>query len=64
MRRLGFLGLGDPNTISLGYLAAQAQRFLRVAWWMWFFPGVALISLVIGLNLLADALTDRIRAGR
>lgn len=61
---LGFLGLGDPNAISLGYLAAQAQRFLRVAWWMWFFPGVALLSLVIGLNLLADALTDRIRAGR
>lgn len=61
---LGFLGLGDPNAISLGYLAAQAQRFLRVAWWMWLFPGVALISLVIGLNLLADALTDRIRAGR
>lgn len=61
---LGFLGLGDPNAISLGYLAAQAQRFLRVAWWMWFFPGVALISLVIGLNLLADALTDRIRTGR
>ena len=61
---LSFLGLGDPNAISLGYLAAQAQRFLRVAWWMWFFPGLALVSLVIGLNLLADAVTDRMRAGR
>lgn len=61
---LGFLGLGDPNSISLGYLAAQAQRFLRVAWWMWFFPGLALISLVIGLNLFADALTEWIRSGR
>jgi peptide/nickel transport system permease protein len=61
---LGFLGLSDPNAISLGYLASQAQRFLRVAWWMWFFPGVALITLVIGLNLMADALTDRIRSGR
>ncbi|MEK6720776.1 MAG: ABC transporter permease [Chloroflexota bacterium] len=60
---LGFLGLGDPNAISLGYLAAQAQRFLRIAWWMWFFPGVALIGLVIGLNLLADGLSDRIRSG-
>ncbi len=58
---LGFLGLSDPNAISLGYLASQAQRFLRVAWWMWFFPGVALITLVIGLNLMADAVTDRIR---
>lgn len=61
---LGFLGLSDPNAISLGYLASQAQRFLRVAWWMWLFPGVALITLVIGLNLLADAVTDRIRSGR
>ncbi len=61
---LGFLGLSDPNAISLGYLASQAQRFLRVAWWMWFFPGMALITLVIGLNLMADALTDRIRSGR
>ncbi len=60
---LGFLGLSDPNSISLGYLASQAQRFLRIAWWMWFFPGVALITLVIGLNLTADAVTDRIRTG-
>lgn len=60
---LGFLGLSDPNAVSLGYLASQAQRFLRVAWWMWLFPGVALVALVIGLNLVADAVTDRIRAG-
>ncbi len=58
---LGFLGLSDPNAISLGYLAGQAQRFLRVAWWMWFFPGVALIAIVIGFNLVGDALNDRIR---
>ncbi|MBA2757797.1 MAG: ABC transporter permease [Chloroflexi bacterium] len=58
---LGFLGLSDPNAISLGYLAAQAQRFLRVAWWMWFFPGVALITIVIGFNLVGDAINDRMR---
>lgn len=55
---LGFLGLGDPNAISLGYLAGQAQGFLRIAWWLWFFPGAALILVVIGLNLLADAIND------
>ncbi len=55
---LGFLGLGDPNAISLGYLASQAQGFLRVAWWLWFFPGAALILVVIGLNLVADAIND------
>ena len=58
---LGFLGLSDPNVVSLGSLAGQAQRFLRVAWWMWFFPGIALITLVVGLNLIGDALDDRIR---
>jgi peptide/nickel transport system permease protein len=55
---IGFLGLGDPNAISLGYLAGQAQRFLRVAWWLSFFPGAVLVAIVLGFNLLGDALTD------
>ena len=57
---LGFLGLGDPNAISWGYLAGQAQRFLRVAWWLSFFPGLAIAAAVLGMNLLGDAITDRI----
>jgi peptide/nickel transport system permease protein len=60
---LGFLGLGDPNTISWGYLAGQAQRFLRTAWWLSFFPGVAIVVAVLGLNLVVDALNDTL-AGR
>lgn len=55
---LGFLGLGDPNTISWGYLAGQAQRFLRVAWWLSLFPGLALIAAVLAFNLLSDGLND------
>lgn len=55
---LGFLGLGDPNAISWGYLAGQAQRFLRVAWWLSVFPGAAIVAAVLGMNLLGDALTD------
>ncbi len=54
---LGFLGLSDPNAVSWGYLANQAQRFLRIAWWMWLFPGAAIMIAVLGLNLLGDALT-------
>ena len=61
---LGFLGLGDPDVMSWGYLAAQAQQFLRVGWWMWFFPGVALIVAVLGFNLLGDALTDSLGGRR
>ena len=53
---LGFLGLGDPNVMSWGAMAAQAQGFLRVAWWLVLFPGLAITVAVIGVNLLADAL--------
>jgi peptide/nickel transport system permease protein len=55
---LGFIGLGDPRAMSLGYLASNAQRFLRVAWWMAVFPGAAIALAVLALNLLGDALGD------
>lgn len=55
---LGFLGLGDPNVVSLGYLASQGQDFLRAAWWVAVFPGAAILAAVLGLNLLGDAVTD------
>ncbi len=55
---LSFLGLGDPDVVSLGYLANNAQRFLRVAWWMAVFPGAAIALAVLGLNLLGDGLND------
>lgn len=60
---LGFLGLGDPNVMSLGRLASEGQRFLRVAWWLSVFPGLAVVMAVLGLNLLADALTRTLREG-
>lgn len=55
---LGFLGLGDPDAISWGMMAAQAQGFLRVAWWLALFPGLAMTLTVLGVNLLADALSS------
>lgn len=51
---LAFLGLGDPTDPSLGVLANNAQQFLRLAWWMSFFPGVAIVTAVLGMNLLSD----------
>lgn len=54
---LGFLGLGDPSALSWGVLAGQAQSYLRVAWWLPFFPGLAITLAVLGVNLLADALS-------
>jgi peptide/nickel transport system permease protein len=55
---LSFLGLGDPELISWGFLLNNAQGFLQTAWWMAVFPGLAIVAAVLGLNLLADALTD------
>lgn len=54
---LGFLGLGDPNTMSWGLLAGSAQPYLRLAWWLPFFPGLAILLAVLGFNLLGDAIT-------
>jgi peptide/nickel transport system permease protein len=55
---LSFIGLGDPHRMSWGYLANNAQRFLRVAWWVALFPGAAIALAILGLNLLGDALND------
>ena len=55
---LSFIGLGDPARMSWGYLANNAQRFLRVAWWVALFPGAAIALAVLGLNLLGDALSE------
>ena len=60
---LGFLGLGDPNAVSWGLLAGQAQGFLRVAWWLAVFPGLAIAAAVLGTNLLADAWAGVIAGG-
>jgi peptide/nickel transport system permease protein len=51
---LAFLGFGDPNLVSWGYLLHNAQAFARRAWWLSAFPGAAIALAVIGVNLLAD----------
>jgi len=58
---LGFIGLGDPNAMTWGTLAGQAQGFFRVAWWLALFPGLAISATVLGLNLIADALSSRVQ---
>ena len=55
---LSFLGLGDRNFVSWGALLNDAQQFVRQAWWMSAFPGLAIMLTVHALNLLADGLND------
>jgi len=52
---LGFLGLGDPTVMSWGAQLGSAQHFVRDAWWMSVFPGLAVTVSVLACNLLGDA---------
>lgn len=56
---LSFLGLGDPRVMSWGALLGAAHQTVSEAWWIAFFPGLALTLTVVGCNLLADALLRR-----
>ena len=56
---LSFLGAGTPPDVpSWGGMLSEARRFLQRAPWMIVFPGIALATLVLLVNLLGDALRD------
>jgi len=64
---LGFFGLGDPNLRSWGGMLNTAQQYVRIAWWMSVFPGLAISLAVLGFNLVGDGLNEatdpRLREG-
>ncbi|GGE24673.1 ABC transporter permease [Primorskyibacter flagellatus] len=55
---LSFLGLGDPNIMSWGFQIGAARTVIRSAWWLSFFPGVAIVLTVLALNLIGEGLND------
>jgi peptide/nickel transport system permease protein len=56
---LSFLGLGtQPPVPSWGAMLFQASSFLNQAPWYGIFPGLFLTALVLGLNLISDALQE------
>ncbi|MDO8456829.1 MAG: ABC transporter permease [Burkholderiaceae bacterium] len=55
---LSFLGLGDPNMMSWGYMVGSARTALRQAWWIAVFPGLAIAITVLALNLVGEGLSD------
>jgi len=65
---LSFLGLGDPNLMTWGYMVGAGRTRLIDAWWVSFFPGLAIFLTVLALNLvgegLNDALNPRLSGGR
>ncbi len=55
---LSFMGLGDPNRISWGYMIGAARAALRQAWWISVFPGAAIFLTVLAINLVGEGLND------
>ncbi len=56
---LSFVGVGiQPPTASWGNIVGDARSFMREAPWMVFFPGAAIMLLVLSLNLLGDGLRE------
>jgi peptide/nickel transport system permease protein len=55
---LSFLGLGDPNLMSWGYMIGAGRSVIRLAWWMSVFPGLAIFLTVLALNLVGEGVSD------
>lgn len=55
---LSFLGLGDPNLMTWGFLIGAGRSVIRIAWWMSVFPGLAIFLTVLALNLVGEGLSD------
>jgi peptide/nickel transport system permease protein len=56
---LSFLGLGvNPTTPTWGLSLNEGRDFVRQAWWISVFPGLAIVFTVLGLNLFGDGLRD------
>ncbi len=55
---LSFLGLGDPNLMSWGYMVGAGRTRLLDAWWISFLPGLAIFLTVLALNLAGEGLND------
>jgi peptide/nickel transport system permease protein len=58
---LSFLGFGvqKPNP-SWGNILTTAQDLdvIRIYWWRWILPGLAIITAALSINLIGDALRD------
>lgn len=52
---LSFLGIGiQPPEITWGLMISQGRQYLTNAWWLSFWPGLAIILTTMSLNLLSN----------
>lgn len=55
---LSFLGLGDGNYMSWGFMVGAGRTMIRNAWWLSTIPGLAIFLTVLALNLFGQGLSD------
>ena len=58
---LSFLGVGIPRpTPAWGLMVADGRELVVAAWWVAFFPGLAILITVLSMNLFGDWLRDKL----
>ena len=56
---LSFLGIGvQPPTPSWGNILTSGKDYIEFAWWLSFFPGMAILVTVLSYNLLGEGIRD------
>ncbi len=56
---LSFLGIGvQPPTPSWGNILTSGKDYIEFAWWLSFFPGLAILVTVLAYNLLGEGIRD------
>ena len=59
MASLGFIGVGaQPPSPEWGLAVSIGRTYMPDWWWMTFFPGLAIMSVVMAFNLLGNGLRD------
>lgn len=53
---ISFLGLGNRDAVSWGFLLGTGRTAFRVNWWLSTIPGIAIFLTVLSLNLVGDGL--------
>ena len=58
---LSFLGVGvPPPTPAWGAMISDGRDYLGTAWWLAFFPGIAIFLTVVSFNFMGDWLRDKL----
>jgi peptide/nickel transport system permease protein len=56
---ISFLGLGvRPPTATWGNMLEGAYNYIETAYWLWFFPGLMIVLIVLSINFVGDGLRD------